>query len=61
MSQDELPPVEVARVPGVPVRYRRGPLVGLVVMALVPVAALTASLAWSDAPAAEPEAEAQSA
>jgi D-alanyl-D-alanine carboxypeptidase/D-alanyl-D-alanine-endopeptidase (penicillin-binding protein 4) len=59
MSQDELPPVEVAPVPGVPVRYRRAPLVGLVVMALVPIAALTVLLVWSDAQADEHEAAAQ--
>ncbi len=59
MSQDDLSQVEAAPVPGVPVRYRRGPLVGLVVMALVPVAALTALLVWSDAQADEHEAAAQ--
>jgi D-alanyl-D-alanine carboxypeptidase/D-alanyl-D-alanine-endopeptidase (penicillin-binding protein 4) len=59
MSQDDLAQVEAAPVPGVPVRYRRGPLVGLVVMALVPVAALTALLVWSDAQADEHEAAAQ--
>lgn len=56
MSQDDLSPTEMAPVPGVPVRYRRGPLVGLIVMALVPVAALTALLVWSDAQADEYEA-----
>ncbi|HUV17541.1 MAG TPA: D-alanyl-D-alanine carboxypeptidase/D-alanyl-D-alanine-endopeptidase [Ilumatobacteraceae bacterium] len=59
MSQDDLPPVEVAPVPGVPVRYRRAPLVGLIVMALVPIAALTVLLVWSDAQADEHEAAAQ--
>jgi D-alanyl-D-alanine carboxypeptidase/D-alanyl-D-alanine-endopeptidase (penicillin-binding protein 4) len=59
MSQDGPSPVEVDPVPGVPVRYRRGPLVGLLVMALVPVAALTALLVWSDAEADEHEAAAQ--
>jgi len=59
MSQDELPPVEVAPVPDVPVRYRSAPLVGLVVMALVPIAALTVLLVWSDAQADEHEAAAQ--
>ena len=49
-------PVEPLPVPGVPVRYRRGPLVGLLVMALVPLAALTALLIWSDAQADEHEA-----
>lgn len=59
MSQDDPPQLEVAPVPGVPVRYRRGPLVGLVALALVPVAALTALLVWSDARADEHEAAAQ--
>jgi D-alanyl-D-alanine carboxypeptidase/D-alanyl-D-alanine-endopeptidase (penicillin-binding protein 4) len=59
MSQDRLSPVEVAPVPGVPVRYRRGPLVGLVLLALVPVAALTVLLVWSDTQADEHEAAAQ--
>lgn len=39
-----------------PVRYRRGPLVALVALALVPVAALTALLVWSDGQADENEA-----
>jgi D-alanyl-D-alanine carboxypeptidase/D-alanyl-D-alanine-endopeptidase (penicillin-binding protein 4) len=56
MSQDGPSPVEVAPAPGVPVRYRRGPLVGLTVMALVPVAALTALVVWSDAQADDYEA-----
>jgi D-alanyl-D-alanine carboxypeptidase/D-alanyl-D-alanine-endopeptidase (penicillin-binding protein 4) len=59
MIPDELPAVEGPPVPGVPVRYRRGPLVGLIVMALVPVAALTALLVWSDTQADEHEAAAQ--
>ncbi len=42
--------------PGVPVRYRLAPLAALVALALVPVAALTALLAWSDAQADEYEA-----
>jgi D-alanyl-D-alanine carboxypeptidase/D-alanyl-D-alanine-endopeptidase (penicillin-binding protein 4) len=50
-QQTETPPAA-----GVPVRYRRGPLLGLVVMALVPLAALTALLVWSDAQADEYEA-----
>ena len=53
-------PTEPAPVAGVPVRYRRGPLVGLVLMALVPLAALTALLLWSDAQADEHEAATQS-
>ena len=44
---------------GVPVRYRFGPLVALVVLALIPVAALTALLAWSDAQADEYEASSE--
>ena len=59
MSQDSPSPVEVAPVSGVPVHYRRSPLVGLVVMALVPVGALAALLVWSDAQADEHEAAAQ--
>jgi len=47
----EQPPVA-----DVPVRYRLAPLVALVVMALVPVAALTALLVWSDTQADEHEA-----
>ncbi len=43
-------------VPGVPVRYRFAPLVGLVLFALVPVVALAALLVWSDAQADEYEA-----
>ena len=39
------------QVAGVPVRYRMGPLVGLVALALVPLAGLTALLVWSDAQA----------
>lgn len=57
MSPSE-PPIEPAptRVPdGVPVRYRRAPLFGLIALALVPVAALTAVLEWSDAQADERE------
>ena len=38
----------VADVGWVPVRYRRAPLFGLIGLALVPVAALTAVLVWSD-------------
>ncbi len=49
----------MAPVGGVPVRYRFGPLVGLLVMALVPVVALTALLVWSDAEADEHEAAEQ--
>ena len=61
MSPDDPPlPTEPAPVAGVPVRYRRGPLVGLVLMALVPLAALTALLLWSDAQADEHEAATQS-
>jgi D-alanyl-D-alanine carboxypeptidase/D-alanyl-D-alanine-endopeptidase (penicillin-binding protein 4) len=59
MSQDDASPLEVAPVPGVPMRYRRGPLVGLILLALVPVAALTVLLVWSDAQADEHEAAAQ--
>jgi D-alanyl-D-alanine carboxypeptidase/D-alanyl-D-alanine-endopeptidase (penicillin-binding protein 4) len=59
MSHDDPFPVEVAPVPGVPVRYRTGPLVGLIVMALVPVVALTALLVWSDAQADDHEAAAR--
>jgi D-alanyl-D-alanine carboxypeptidase/D-alanyl-D-alanine-endopeptidase (penicillin-binding protein 4) len=59
MNQEQPSPVGVAPAPGVPVRYRRGPLVGLVVMALVPVAALTALVVWSDSEADEHEAAAQ--
>ncbi len=39
-----------------PVRYRVAPFVALVAMLLVPVAALTALLVWSDAQADEHEA-----
>ena len=42
-------------VSGVPERYRMGPLVGLVGLALVPLAALAALLVWSDAEADEYE------
>ncbi|HSP27278.1 MAG TPA: D-alanyl-D-alanine carboxypeptidase, partial [Ilumatobacteraceae bacterium] len=42
--------------PEVPVRYRFAPLVGLLLLALVPLAALTALLIWSDAQADEHEA-----
>ncbi len=59
MSQDGPSPAEVVPVPDVPVRYRRGPLVGLIVLALVPVAALAALLVWSDAQADEHEAAAE--
>jgi D-alanyl-D-alanine carboxypeptidase/D-alanyl-D-alanine-endopeptidase (penicillin-binding protein 4) len=59
MNQEKPSPVDAAPAPGVPVRYRRGPLVGLVLMALVPVAALTALLVWSDSEADEHEAAAQ--
>jgi D-alanyl-D-alanine carboxypeptidase/D-alanyl-D-alanine-endopeptidase (penicillin-binding protein 4) len=59
MSQDDLSPVEVPPAPGVPVHYRRGPLVGLVLLALVPVAALTVLLVWSDTQADEHEAAAR--
>ena len=41
---------------GVPIRYRRAPLLGLLVMALGPLAALTGLLVWSDAQADEHEA-----
>jgi D-alanyl-D-alanine carboxypeptidase/D-alanyl-D-alanine-endopeptidase (penicillin-binding protein 4) len=61
MSQDDLSRAEVPPAPAVPLRYRRGPLVGLVVMALIPVAALSALLVWSDALADEHEAAAQTA
>ncbi len=47
---------DVHDVPGVPVRYRFAPLVGLVLLALVPLAALTALLIWSDALADDYEA-----
>ena len=50
----------VADVAGVPVRYRRAPLFGLVALALVPVAALTAVLVWSDALADEREVSTES-
>ncbi len=53
------PPGTVAPVEGVPVRYRLAPLVWLVLMALVPVAGLTALLLWSDAQADEHEAAAR--
>lgn len=59
MSQDGPSPAEVVPVPDVPARYRRGPLVGLIVLALVPVAALAALLVWSDAQADEHEAAAE--
>ena len=59
MSHDDGSPVEVPPVAGVPERYRRSPLIGLIVMALVPVAALTALLVWSDGQADEHEAAAQ--
>lgn len=59
MSQDDHGHAEVAPVPGVPMRYRRGPVVALIVMALIPVAALTALLVWSDARADEHEAASQ--
>jgi len=42
-------------VAGVPVRYRTAPLLALVVLALLPLAALTGLLAWSDAQADEYE------
>jgi D-alanyl-D-alanine carboxypeptidase/D-alanyl-D-alanine-endopeptidase (penicillin-binding protein 4) len=40
---------------GIPVRYRIAPLLALVALTLVPVAALTALLVWSDAQADEHE------
>ncbi len=54
-------PFDLAEVPepaevGVTLRYRRGPLLGLLVMALVPLAALTGLLMWSDTQADEHEA-----
>jgi serine-type D-Ala-D-Ala carboxypeptidase/endopeptidase (penicillin-binding protein 4) len=51
MSQADLPVV-----PDVPIRYRFAPLVGLVLLALVPLAGLAALLIWSDAQADEYEA-----
>ncbi len=48
-------PTSVPDAAGVPVRYRRAPLFGLIALALVPVAALTAVLVWSDAQADEHE------
>ena len=45
-----------APAPSVPVRYRLAPLFGLVVLGLIPVAALTALLVWSDDIADEYEA-----
>lgn len=48
-------PTSAADVAGVPLRYRRAPLFGLVALALVPVAALTVVLVWSDARADERE------
>jgi D-alanyl-D-alanine carboxypeptidase/D-alanyl-D-alanine-endopeptidase (penicillin-binding protein 4) len=44
-------PPTVADVPGMPVRYRIAPLVGLVAIALVPLAFLVAVFAWSNAQA----------
>jgi D-alanyl-D-alanine carboxypeptidase/D-alanyl-D-alanine-endopeptidase (penicillin-binding protein 4) len=49
-----------AEPPPVPVRYRYAPLFGLLVLALVPLAALTALVMWSDAEADEHEAAASS-
>ncbi len=57
---NDLRPDGVAAVAGVPVRYRVAPLIWLVVMALVPVVALSALLLWSDAQADEHEAATQS-
>jgi serine-type D-Ala-D-Ala carboxypeptidase/endopeptidase (penicillin-binding protein 4) len=51
MSQPDLPDA-----PDLPVHYRFAPLVGLVLLALVPLAGLTALLIWSDARADEYEA-----
>jgi serine-type D-Ala-D-Ala carboxypeptidase/endopeptidase (penicillin-binding protein 4) len=48
--------VDLRDVPDVPIRYRFAPLVGLVLLALVPLTALTALLIWSDAQADEYEA-----
>jgi D-alanyl-D-alanine carboxypeptidase/D-alanyl-D-alanine-endopeptidase (penicillin-binding protein 4) len=45
-----------APAPSVPVRYRLAPLFGLVLLALIPVAGLTALLVWSDEVADEYEA-----
>jgi serine-type D-Ala-D-Ala carboxypeptidase/endopeptidase (penicillin-binding protein 4) len=57
MSQAELPPASRLPVPSqLPVHYRFAPLVGLVLLALVPLAGLTALLLWSDAQADEYEA-----
>ena len=50
---------EMPAVAGLPVRYRRAPLFGLVALALVPVAALAALLVWSDAQADEYETRSQ--
>lgn len=52
-------PTRIADVAGVPIRYRRAPLFGLVALALVPAAALTAVLLWSDAQADEREASSE--
>jgi D-alanyl-D-alanine carboxypeptidase/D-alanyl-D-alanine-endopeptidase (penicillin-binding protein 4) len=49
-------PEGLAPVAGIPVRYRVAPLIWLVVMALVPLVALSALLLWSDAQADEHEA-----
>ncbi len=51
MSDVERPPA-----PDIPVRYPLGPLFGLILLTLVPLAALAALLVWSDAQADEHEA-----
>jgi len=56
MVQDDAP--GLPDVAGVPVRYRTAPLLALVVLALLPLAALTGLLAWSDAQADEYESSA---
>ena len=59
-SSDPSFPADPAPVAAIAVRYRRAPLLGLVLMALVPLAALTALLLWSDAQADEYEAATRS-
>ena len=58
-TASELDAAEMPAVAGLPVRYRRAPLFGLVALALVPVAALAALLVWSDAQADEYETRSQ--